>query len=79
MKLDCNRSIAMPEEVWALLDRVSEQTGSSRNELVRRYIHHGLLSQLTAGLYPVHVDTILKEARGALLLPDKLRSFINRS
>jgi ribbon-helix-helix CopG family protein len=79
MKLDTNRSVAMPEEVWELLDRVSEQVGSSRNELVRRYIHHGLICQLMAGLYPPNVDRMLKEARGPLLIPDRIRSLINKS
>lgn len=77
MKCDVVKSLVLPQEEWDLLDRVVAQTNvPSRNELIRRCVHHGLLNLMFAGLCPVAADSILKEARGHLLVPANLRGLL---
>lgn len=77
MKCDVPRSVCLAQEEWDLLDQIVEQAGfQSRNDLIRRCIHYGLLSLEVAGLSPVALHQIMKEARGELLVPNRLRHLL---
>jgi hypothetical protein len=77
MKCDVPRSVCLAQEEWDLLDDTVAQGGyHSRNDLIRRCIHHGLLSLQVAGLCPVALHQILKEARGHLLVSNRLRHLL---
>jgi hypothetical protein len=72
MKCDVVKSMVMAQEEWDLADQIAAQMGIARNELLRRCVHHALLNLLISGLHPVNVNLILKEARGHLLIPNRL-------
>lgn len=73
MKCDVVKSLVLPQEEWDLLDQLVDQGAApSRNELIRRCVHHSVNSMLVAGLHPANVSLILKEARGQLLTPSRL-------
>lgn len=78
MGLKCDKvsSVAMPTEEWALVERVARESGTTRNDLIRRCVQQGLRSLLVAGLCPVNLDRMLREARGELLIPVNQRELL---
>jgi hypothetical protein len=69
MKCDRTFSVTMSTEELELLERTAEQSATSRNDLIRRCINHGLNALLINGLFAPNVDRMLREARSPLLSP----------
>lgn len=76
MKCDVVKSLVLSQEEWDLADRLAAEAGIARNELLRRCFYHSINSLLIAELHPVNVSLMLKEARGHLLVPSRLRHLL---